>query len=78
MSYNKRVMYKIRSARGPLIMGLRENEGIWGFWPGLDWFFWPNFGKVVQRRGVHVNTPKIGSRDGELCIGGILDFYADL
>jgi hypothetical protein len=25
----------------------------------------------VQRRGVHVNTPEIGSRGGEKCSGGI-------
>jgi hypothetical protein len=25
-----------------------------------------------------VNPPKIGSRDGEICFGGILTFYADL
>jgi hypothetical protein len=33
---------------------------------------------VVQRRGVHVNTPKNGSRVGVLCFGGILRFYAEL
>jgi hypothetical protein len=32
----------------------------------------------VQRRGVHVNTLKIGSRGDAFCIGGILGFYADL
>jgi hypothetical protein len=32
----------------------------------------------VQRRGVHVNTPKIGSRVGGNCFGGILGFYAVL
>jgi hypothetical protein len=31
-----------------------------------------------QRRGTHVSTLKIGSRDGEICFGGILWFYADL
>jgi hypothetical protein len=29
------------------------------------------FGGVVQRRGVHVNTPDLGSRVGVFCIGGI-------
>jgi hypothetical protein len=29
------------------------------------------FGEGVQRRGVHVNTPEIGSRVGEICFGGI-------
>jgi hypothetical protein len=32
----------------------------------------------VQRRGTHVNTPEIGSRDGGKCFGGILEFYAEL
>jgi hypothetical protein len=32
-----------------------------------DW----NFGGNVRRRGTHVNTPEIGSRDGEKCSGGI-------
>jgi hypothetical protein len=32
----------------------------------------------VQRRGVHVNTPKIGSRVGGNCFGGILRFHAEL
>jgi hypothetical protein len=31
-----------------------------------------------QRRGAHVNVPKIGSRDGVYCIGGILGVYAVL
>jgi hypothetical protein len=33
---------------------------------------------VVQRRGVHVNTPKRGSRDGVFCFGGIWGVYAEL
>jgi hypothetical protein len=36
------------------------------------------FWDLVQRRGVDVNTPKIGSRDGEKCSGGIWGFYAEL
>jgi hypothetical protein len=36
------------------------------------------FGIRVQRRGAHVNILKIGSRDGEICFGGILGFYAEL
>jgi hypothetical protein len=45
--------------------------------------FWKDFEELEfleagQRRGAHVNTLKIGSRDGVLCIGGILGFYADL
>jgi hypothetical protein len=31
-----------------------------------------------QRRGADVSVPKIGSRDGVLCFGGILEFHADL
>jgi hypothetical protein len=48
------------------------------FWAELDWNFWLEFSKAVQRRGVHVNTPKNGSRVGEFCFGGILGFYAEL
>jgi hypothetical protein len=33
---------------------------------------------VGQRRGADVSVPKIGSRDGLLCIGGILGIYAVL
>jgi hypothetical protein len=36
------------------------------------------FERRVQRRGTHVNTLKIGSRDGGICFGGILAFYAEL
>jgi hypothetical protein len=38
---------------------------------------WCFFG-VRQRRGTHVSVPKIGSRGGVLCFGGILGFHADL
>jgi hypothetical protein len=37
------------------------------FW---DWIFEEEF----QRRGAHVKTPEIGSRDGQNCFGGILRF----
>jgi hypothetical protein len=33
---------------------------------------------VRQRRGTHVSVPKIGSRVGVFCFGGILGFHADL
>jgi hypothetical protein len=36
--------------------------------------FWRNF----WRRGVHVNTPKIGSRGVEKCLGEFRGFYAEL
>jgi hypothetical protein len=36
------------------------------------------FEEEFQRRGVHVNVPEIGSRDGETCFGGIFRFYAEL
>jgi hypothetical protein len=39
-----------------------------------DWIFWGN----VRRRGTDVNIPKIGSRVGQLCFGGIQRFYAEL
>jgi hypothetical protein len=44
------------------------------------WKVFGNFGILgeFQRRGVHVSTPKIGSRDGIKCFGGILGFHADL
>jgi hypothetical protein len=46
-----------------------------GIWNGFeDLVFW---GKI-QRRGVDVNVPKIGSRVGGLCFGGILGIYAEL
>jgi hypothetical protein len=48
------------------------------FWTGLDLGFCRIFLGVVQRRGGRVNTPEIGSRDGVLCIGGILGIHADL
>jgi hypothetical protein len=41
--------------------------------------FWEfGFWGKVQRRGVHVNTPKRGSRGEEICFGGIWGFYAEL
>jgi hypothetical protein len=36
------------------------------------------FGGTVQRRGVHVKTPEIGSRDAQRCFWGNLGFYAEL
>jgi hypothetical protein len=36
------------------------------------------FGAQVQRRGTGVNTPKIGSRVGVKCFGGIQRFCAEL
>jgi hypothetical protein len=44
------------------------------------WKVFGNFGILgeFQRRGVDVSTPKIGSRDGIKCFGGILGFHADL
>jgi hypothetical protein len=44
----------------------------------MDRNFWPDFSRSVQRRGAHVNTPKTGSRVGEIYFGGILRFHADL
>jgi hypothetical protein len=41
--------------------------------------FWElEFFEVGQRRGADVNTPKIGSRVGLFCFGGIYGFYAVL
>jgi hypothetical protein len=45
----------------------------------VERIFWVEIlGRPVQRRGVRVNTPEIGSRDGEFSFGGILDIYAEL
>jgi hypothetical protein len=45
----------------------------------VESIFWVEIlGRPVQRRGVHVNVPEIGSRDGGLSFGGILDIYAEL
>jgi hypothetical protein len=38
---------------------------------------WAFLGRV-QRRGTDVSVPKIGSRDGVYCFGGILRFCAEL
>jgi glucose dehydrogenase len=35
-----------------------------GFWAELVWDFGLDFWNAVQRRGVHVFPPEIGSRDG--------------
>jgi hypothetical protein len=46
---------------------------------GIGKDFW-EFGilRPGQRRGVHVNTPEIGSRGDVFVFGGILEFYAEL
>jgi hypothetical protein len=38
------------------------------------WVFWRN----LWRRGVHVNTPKLGSRGEGKCLGEFYGVYADL
>jgi hypothetical protein len=56
-----------------------ENRGNLGLvcrgWTGILGI---DFGKAVQRRGAHVFPPEIGSRDGEICFGGILGNHAEL
>jgi hypothetical protein len=50
-----------------------------GWFAGVERKFWVGiFWGVVQRRGGRVKTPEIGSRDGVLCFGGIMGFYAEL
>jgi hypothetical protein len=49
-----------------------QMDGIWNIFG--EFVIW---GKV-QRRGVDVSPPEIGSRDGVLCIGGISKIYAEL
>jgi hypothetical protein len=63
----------------PLIIGTVGNLGNYGQLVGVGRDFWAwIFGGQVQRRGTHVNTPKIGSRVGVFCFGGIYRFYAEL
>jgi hypothetical protein len=69
---------KIRSGRGPLIIGRRESADFGSIDRRLERFVVWNFGRWVQRRGARVNTLEIGSRVGVFCSGGILGFYADL
>jgi hypothetical protein len=79
MSYNKRVTVenKIRAwslnnwddEKGLKIGGL---AGVWKVFEDLEVL------GEFQRRGVHVSIPKIGSRDGLKCFGGILGFCAEL
>jgi hypothetical protein len=74
----KRVTNKIRSACGPLIrdhekgLNCGQMEVIWKVFEEFE-----DLGQV-QRRGVRVNTPKIGSRGAVFCLEEISGFYADL
>jgi hypothetical protein len=45
---------------------------------GWKFFGFGIFGIRIQRRGTHVNVPKIGSRAGLYCFGGIWGSHADL
>jgi hypothetical protein len=47
-------------------------EGVWKVFWGLGFF------GAGQRRGAHVSTPEIGSRDGVFSFGGIWGVYAVL
>jgi hypothetical protein len=52
---------------------MAEIGGLAGFELILgDLVFW----RKIQRRGVHVSPPKIGSRGDAFVFGGILRFYA--
>jgi hypothetical protein len=72
------VTYKIRSGRSPLIkddengLNCGQMEVIWKVFEEFE-----DLGQV-QRRGTHVNTPKIGSRGAVFCLEEISGFYADL
>jgi hypothetical protein len=59
-------------------MGLRKLAKFWGFDWVLKRFLVNWILGEVQRRGADVNTPKIGSRVGEFCFGGILGIHAVL
>jgi hypothetical protein len=51
----------------------------WVNWMGFQLDFWGRiFWGNLSRRGVHVNTPEIGSRGDVLCFWGNIGFYADL
>jgi hypothetical protein len=64
--------------RSPLIRDDEKRLKI-GVLAGVWEFFWEfGFWGKLQRRGAHVSTPKIGSRDGGNCFGGIQRFYAEL
>jgi hypothetical protein len=46
---------------------------------GIGKEFWDwDFEEEIQRRGVDVNVPEIGSRVGQKCFGGISGFHAVL
>jgi hypothetical protein len=51
---------------------LRGLNGIWKVFEKFGIF------GAGQRRGTHVSVPKIGSRAGLFCIGGILRNHAEL
>jgi hypothetical protein len=56
-----------------------EKWGNCGHLAGVGIGFWGlEFLGEFQRRGVHVSTPKNGSRGAEKCFGGIQRFYAEL
>jgi hypothetical protein len=57
MSYIKRVAVKIRSVRGPLIMGLREWAEIAVNWMRLDWIFCLEFlGEFLEKGNARKHT----------------------
>jgi hypothetical protein len=79
MSYNKRVTSKIRSVCGPLIIGRRDWAELAVNWAGFETFLGFCFlEEELQRRGVHVKPPKIGSRGGVFVHRRNLRFHAVL
>jgi hypothetical protein len=65
----------------PSVPLLRDDEiGLKRWSIRLDWKDFERFGiwGKVRTRGTHVNVPKIGSRVGVLCFGGILGICAEL
>jgi hypothetical protein len=73
------VTNKIRSERSPLINGTMSWAEFWANWAGFGKFLRVLvFGVELQRRGAHVNAPKIGSRGELFCLGEFWDLYADL
>jgi hypothetical protein len=67
MSYIKRVTYKIRSARSPLIIGPWGIGAIWVNWTGLDWVFWSDFlGGGSEKGNTRKHTENWVTRWGSL------------
>jgi hypothetical protein len=70
------VTSKIRSGRSPLIKDYENELKLWSIEENWKIFKRLGFFGAGQRRGTHVSVPKIGSRVGKFCFGGILGIHA--